>query len=1396
MRIHASTMNPFLRFILVVISSFAGYLACSRISLMLLTQPENISAFWPPVGILFGLLMVIPRLHWAGILTGSFCGNVVANMLIGKSFPISFIFSIGDLGFAYLFSELAVRYLGRPVTLNSLREIFHILGLGGFGISTGCATWGALTLWLNQPVESFWLLWACWWSADIMGILIFTPVCLALIPGGYREIRSMNRARILEGCALLAVFSLLVLGIFGNRYESTRILGPLPFTFVPVLLISAIRFGVRGAALTTSAFGISSVIFTVNGFGPFASIFHSASEAIFRLQAFLAISNVSTLVVAGSIAERKKSLDDLARTERLYRKAIEIAGAVPYFGLYGKKDFEFVGEGIDKLTGIPASRFDHQKLADITLEIHPLGELNGKNADDAIETVREHHEIPWHADYRIQLPDGDIRWLANSAVQVLDGKGNAIGSLGILQDITERKKSEQAIARSEELYRSAIDGAGAVPYYRDYKTDARGEILSSRYSFMGKGIERITGYTPEEFTLELFEEILTDEIRYNPASAPGQSEIQPQFRAEYALRHKNGSICWVSDAAVDIHNEQGHFIASLGILQDITLRRQAEEEIRKTDLLYRSAIEGADAVPYYLNHRTVAYDFLGDGILNLTGFSSKEFTPEVFQTLILDRVFHAEMRGLTREQAMHRMRTEIGSCWRADYRIKTRHGEERWISDSAVQVLDDKKNVIGSLGILMDITDRRKSEDSIRIRDRALSFALNGIMITDASVPENPIMFVNPAFTKITGYQLEDMAGKTPYFLYEHGDHQEGLDIIRRAFTEGTAAEAVSPINRKDGQTIWGDIFIAPVRNDMDQVTHFICIQNDITDRMRIEKDQKVLIDGLRSIVGIADELLDCPDEDTITRMAVELGRERLGMERLAFHRMENETLFGTYGTDAQGNTIDEKSYKKQFDRKWFEALKIETGSNYQWYYIDGGHYSWNNGEMDQIGSGWVVMTPVASSQKWQGVFFNDTALSGKPYDPTRQELLAVYASLFSNIIERRRSEEARSKLEAQVHHTQKLESLGVLAGGIAHDFNNLLMGVLGNASLALMELPPESPARESVNHIEKAAMRAAELARQMLAYSGKGRFVIQKINLSKLVEEMTHLLQVSISKKVFLRYNFADNLPAIEGDATQIRQVIMNLITNASDAIGDKSGVITITTGLIETDSTYLESTYLKDDLPGGYYVFLEVSDTGCGMDEETRARIFDPFFTTKFTGRGLGLAAVLGIVRGHKGTVKVYSEAGRGTTFKILLPCCDSQEDTQENHVESTRKDWVGTGTILIVDDEESVRYISKRILESHGFKVLTANDGREGVKAYEAQKEAIDLVLLDMTMPHMDGEEAFRELRLINPDVHVILTSGYTEQEATARFTGKGLAGFIQKPFLPSSLLEIVRNKLSTS
>ncbi|MFH1844392.1 MAG: ATP-binding protein, partial [bacterium] len=337
------------------------------------------------------------------------------------------------------------------------------------------------------------------------------------------------------------------------------------------------------------------------------------------------------------------------------------------------------------------------------------------------------------------------------------------------------------------------------------------------------------------------------------------------------------------------------------------------------------------------------------------------------------------------------------------------------------------------------------------------------------------------------------------------------------------------------------------------------------------------------------------------------------------------------------------------------------------------------------------------------------------------------------DITEIKQTEAEQQALEAQVRHTQKLESLGVLAGGIAHDFNNIIFIMMGNADLALMELSPESPVREYVKEIKKGASRAAELCGQMLAYSGKGKFVVEPINLSHVVEEMAHMLEISISKKAILRYHFANNLPSIEADVTQIRQVIMNLITNASDAIGDRSGVISISTGVIESDQAYLNGTFLDEDLPEGLYVTLEVADTGCGIDEQTRAKIFEPFYTTKFTGRGLGLAAVLGIVRGHGGTIKIYSELDKGTTFKLLLPAA-SGEVAALSGTNNQQNDWCGEGTILLVDDEVSVRTLGKRMLEKMGFSVLVASDGHQAVQVYCEKGDEVTCVLLDMTMPRM--------------------------------------------------------------
>jgi PAS domain S-box-containing protein len=405
-----------------------------------------------------------------------------------------------------------------------------------------------------------------------------------------------------------------------------------------------------------------------------------------------------------------------------------------------------------------------------------------------------------------------------------------------------------------------------------------------------------------------------------------------------------------------------------------------------------------------------------------------------------------------------------------------------------------------------------------------------------------------------------------------------------------------------------------------------------------------------------------------------------------------------------------------------------------------------------------------------------------------KQQLITL---ILRDSSERRRAEDERLKFLSQIQQTQKLESLGVLAGGIAHDFNNLLMAVLGHADLALDALPSSSEARDDLAEIRRAAQRATELCKQMLAYSGKGRFVIQPVEMQKVVEEMLHMLRVSISKNAILKLNFSPNLPPVDADASQMRQVVMNLVVNASEAIGERSGVITLSTGAMDCDRGYLSESWLDEQLPEGMYVFIEVADTGAGMDAETRARIFDPFFTTKFTGRGLGLAAVLGIVRGHRGAIKVYSELGRGTTLKVLFPA--SQRAEVQERRSAVRGMYEGKGTVLLVDDDESVRAVGRKMLERIGFTVVTAADGAEAIARFRERADDIICAIVDLTMPHVDGAETFRELRRMRPGVRVILSSGYNEQDVTQRFVGKGLAGFIQKPYQLSTLVAVLKEVL---
>jgi PAS domain S-box-containing protein len=396
------------------------------------------------------------------------------------------------------------------------------------------------------------------------------------------------------------------------------------------------------------------------------------------------------------------------------------------------------------------------------------------------------------------------------------------------------------------------------------------------------------------------------------------------------------------------------------------------------------------------------------------------------------------------------------------------------------------------------------------------------------------------------------------------------------------------------------------------------------------------------------------------------------------------------------------------------------------------------------------------------------------------------------DITERRRNEAERAAMEEKLRETQKLESLGLLAGGIAHDFNNLLTGILGHANLARRSTVP-SEIDACLEQVEQSTERAAELCGQMLAYAGKGRFEVNHVDLSAAVHETTSLLRASIGRGVRLELQLATGLPIVEGDLTQIRQIIMNLVLNGAEATEGKAGVIRVTTGVMDADAAYLATTHLAPDLPEGRYVFLEVADNGRGMSDDTLARIFDPFFSTKFTGRGLGLAAVIGIVRGHSGALKVESQEGVGTTFRLLLPASTVMLPPQTTSVDPAPI-WHGRGLALIVDDEPSVRHVATRMLESMGLDVVAASTGAEAVQILRERPDAFAVLLLDLTMPGGRGDETYRELRAIRADVPIILMSGYSHHEAAAHFEGEDLAGFLQKPFRLEKLRELVRGATS--
>ena len=396
------------------------------------------------------------------------------------------------------------------------------------------------------------------------------------------------------------------------------------------------------------------------------------------------------------------------------------------------------------------------------------------------------------------------------------------------------------------------------------------------------------------------------------------------------------------------------------------------------------------------------------------------------------------------------------------------------------------------------------------------------------------------------------------------------------------------------------------------------------------------------------------------------------------------------------------------------------------------------------------------------------------------------------DITDRRKTEEEKLILEQQFHQAQKHESLGVLSGGIAHDFNNILAIIMGYCSLAKMNY---DEAENYIPEIEKAAERAAGLCRQMLAYAGKAQLTKTQVDMSILVHEMVNMLQSTLPQNAVIKPHISDDLPFVIGDTSQISQVAMNLIINASEAIGNVQGEIRVSLMDAMIVAAHMEKDYHGKAIPQGRYICLEVADTGCGMDDETKSRIFEPFFTTKFTGRGLGMSAVLGIITAHHGSLQLFSEPGKGTTFKVYLPAERRKKVRDEALRQVASVPWQGSGTILLVEDEDQIRNNAKTLLQIFGFTVVEAVNGKEALELYQKHLTDITLVLTDMGMPVMDGYTLFVELKKLNPELPVIISSGFGEEDIATKIPRKEIAGLISKPYNHAQLREVLKRTLKS-
>ena len=1040
-------------------------------------------------------------------------------------------------------------------------------------------------------------------------------------------------------------------------------------------------------------------------------------------------------------------------------------------------------------------------------------------------------------------PDGSVTWVSTTKMPLRALDGTLLGTFGISRDITARKRAEEALRISEEKLRMVFDH-GVDGFLLGSPEGVILEANRAACTMTGRARAELVGlhisaiFTPESqvrspFRFDLLkagQKVVSerDVVRSDGSTLPTEMhtkmmpdgsyqailrDISERREAEAALRESEASYRGLFDSVLEdiyIQDRDGRFLdvnrgteRTYGHPREYFLGRGPEDlaapgrnDLAQVARQLRLAFEGEPqrfefwgirasgevfpkevrlALAQYFGQQVVialAHDISERKSAEKAIQDSERHYRELMERLqegfamadteerfVAANPAAAAIFGVTDGLAGHALgefvapeamadmarRTEErrqGVLGHYELPIRRPDGSERILSLSVSPWLSEDGTYLGSSGLFQDITEQKQAEQALRESERNFRELLEklgeGFGFVD---PEERWLFANPAAEAIFGVPRGSLAGRS---IREFVDAEAFQLILRQTALrrQGIASSYEFQITRPDGQRRYVSLNASPYIAEDGTFLGSDTLFMDITERRQAETALKEVEARYRDLFRNTT--------DAIFWIKVEPG----GVFRVESINPAEEERLGAPSAEIVGKTFQEilpEPFAERIVASYRKCVAAGVPTRYE-------------ETVDLAPGRRTFLTLLVPIRDEAGVI---TRLLGFSQDVTQSK-----------------------QAEEALRQAQKLESLGVLAGGIAHDFNNLLTAILGNLNLAQIKSAPESPAQPYLENVERTVLKAAELTKQMLAYSGKGRFVVKPHDLNQVVQEMTHLLNVSISKKVVLRYDLARELPWVEADAAQIQQVVMNLVTNASEAIGESEGVIAVTTRTEDLEPEATRGFFPGQEVAAGRYVVLEISDSGCGIPPQIMSRIFDPFFTTKQSGRGLGLSAMLGILRGHRAGIRIRSRPGQGTTFTLYFPVHLGQ-DVPAPQARTSTSGQRFTGRVLLADDEEDVRESTSAMLEVLGFEVVVTEDGQDAVACFGG--EAFDLVLLDLTMPRMDGREAFRELRNLRPDIPVVLYSGYTQHASIREILAQPSTAFLHKPFQLADLREAVRQVL---